>query len=738
MNARDNSLPADPVVADDRIVPNAPRATWLPDFSVVDPAPRRAARYVLQLVQMNRKHYERSLSDRDTLDIAWEVVAPLVDANVPDATSSDSGLDDEDEYGPDHRAARWRQGFLLRPPAGVLERLAREDGDAPTHPCVAMLVRILALGAADARLLDFVEKRHSAPAFCRFLRTTENADTMTNCERMAAMLGLTAREIRYALVARSQLRRVHLIRHPERGFLDLEDFIVAGNGLADILLAAPETEQALTELLIEPAPPPAWALSDFPHLAGAASRVKVTLAEAARRGEAGVNALLFGPPGIGKTEFALAVAAEAGLHAFRIRSADDDGDGLDRSGRLSAYLIAQRILMSRRDVVILFDEVEDVFLDEAPPLQRLFGGQPAGRQKGWMNRTLEENPVPAIWITNDVEVMDPAFLRRFLLPVEFTDLPRLVRRRMVDRHLGESALPQSLLEQLAADDKLAPAQLGAARRLLALHGAEGDAVAGEAVVREGVAAMRRLLHGSGLPAIRRAATEFDVAFLNVGGGIAPARIAEALARRGRGSLCFYGPPGTGKTEFAHVLADALERELVARQTSDLVSPYVGETEANIAKLFRTVDAERSVLFIDEVDSFLRDRRLAQRGWEVSQVNELLQHMERFPGIFIAATNLMEDLDAAALRRFDFKLQFRPLLPEQRLAIFAREALGAVEWAAVIPASIRNRLAALEQLTAGDFANVCRQRDLLGEALKPEEFLRRLVQECRWKTAAAAA
>jgi hypothetical protein len=45
---------------------------------------------------------------------------------------------------------------------------------------------------------------------------------------------------------------------------------------------------------------------------------------------------------------------------------------------------------------------------------------------------------------------------------------------------------------------------------------------------------------------------------------------------------------------------------------------------------------------------------------------------------------------------------------------------------------------LEELTAGDFANVCRQRDLLGEELTAENFVRRLAQECRWKTVAAVA
>jgi SpoVK/Ycf46/Vps4 family AAA+-type ATPase len=115
--------------------------------------------------------------------------------------------------------------------------------------------------------------------------------------------------------------------------------------------------------------------------------------------------------------------------------------------------------------------------------------------------------------------------------------------------------------------------------------------------------------------------------------------------------------------------------LVVRQSSDLVSKYVGETEQNIARLFNTIDAERSILFIDEVDSFLRSRRDAQHSWEITAVNELLQHMENFPGIFIAATNLMTGIDPAALRRFDFKLAFQPMALQQRVAMFAREALG---------------------------------------------------------------
>ena len=59
----------------------------------------------------------------------------------------------------------------------------------------------------------------------------------------------------------------------------------------------------------------------------------------------------------------------------------------------------------------------------------------------------------------------------------------------------------------------------------------------------------------------------------------------------------------------------------------------------------------AILLIDEVDSFLQDRRHAQRSWELSGVNEMLTQMESYQGVFIGSTNLMSSLDSAALRRF---------------------------------------------------------------------------------------
>ncbi|BAL23466.1 ATP-binding protein [Azoarcus sp. KH32C] len=735
-----------------------PRSPWRTDFSQVPAAQRRAARYALNILATFPALHER-LEDVDMIGALWTLTRPLfvpttleqleAQWSQPDPATEE---DDEDEL-PRHLSSSRRarrhgllqgvpgarmRAYLIRRfktfPKTMLDRLNKADGRVPTHPSIGVLAQCAELDAVECDLVDFVEKKDSVKGFRDFLRETGFESFRDHYGCLSAALGVSVKDLQHRLHRRGALSRLQLVKKGSRR-CDLEDFLSAEDLLDDLLALEPSTPDELLTAITEPCPSADWTLGDFPHLERDSRRMTTVLGNAARNHAVGVNALLYGPPGTGKTQFAYAIAGTAGLTPYQVKTADDDGDGLSRSGRLGAYQLTQRLLRGRTDCVIVFDEVEDVFATSENALLALFGGAPrAGNEKGWMNRTLEDNAVPAIWITNDADSMDRAFLRRFLLPVAFTNPPRRVRRQMVERHLGDGLVPENVLDELAADNLLVPAQFGAARRLLELQ----PDMPPEVVARESVSASRRLMTGSGSPHHRNSATAFDAAFLNVAGGIAPVRLADALARRGRGTLCFFGPPGTGKTEFAHVLADALDRELVVRASSDLVSPYVGQTEQNIARLFAEIDAERTVLLLDEVDSLLRDRRQAKHGWEATQVNELLLRMEQFHGIFIAATNLLEQIDTAALRRFDFKLQFKPLTLGQRVALFAREALGDVDCAQALAPALLRKLESLEGLTPGDFANVVKQRELLGEAMTEEEFLRRLILECRYKAGLQAA
>jgi SpoVK/Ycf46/Vps4 family AAA+-type ATPase len=115
---------------------------------------------------------------------------------------------------------------------------------------------------------------------------------------------------------------------------------------------------------------------------------------------------------------------------------------------------------------------------------------------------------------------------------------------------------------------------------------------------------------------------------------------------------------------------------------------------------------------------------------VSEVNEMLQGMERFAGIFVCTTNLFDELDEAALRRFTFKIRFRALSTAQRERMFVAEALDGDP--AALTAEQQMRLAELDQLAPGDFAAVKRQVDILGAAFEADEFLSELESEHRVK------
>ena len=208
------------------------------------------------------------------------------------------------------------------------------------------------------------------------------------------------------------------------------------------------------------------------------------------------------------------------------------------------------------------------------------------------------------------------------------------------------------------------------------------------------------------------------------------RIVKALQERGHGTLCFYGAPGTGKTALGEHIAKSLGKTLIVKQASDLMSKFVGETEQNMAAMFKEAEDENAVLLLDEADSFLQDRRGAQRSYEVTEVNEMLQGMERFKGIFVCTTNLLDRIDQAALRRFTFKIKFKPLTKEQRETMFVTEAFNGVP--DQLTPELKARLAKLEVLCPGDFAAVKRQIDILGEGFSADEFLTQLEAEHRIK------
>ena len=564
---------------------------------------------------------------------------------------------------------------------------------------------------------------------------------------IATIAGVTAAEVGEALRAGGRLERIGLVENliSEHSITDLADLMKVSEKLPPVLMREYRDRAELMAVFTRPAARSELKSSDF-EFVGDDVQVLVHLLRKAQATKAqGVNVLLYGPPGTGKTELAKVVAQAAGLELFEVEYADRDGNSLSGRDRYRSMQIAQVFLKGSQEAALLFDEVEDVF----PPISVDAAGlmaraeqqaMPAGMGhsvsgKAWVNQILESNPVPTIWVTNRIEQIDPAFRRRFAYHLELKSPPPGAREQLIRKSLADVAVSDEFVAKLTERKGLTPAQIRTAVRFADLAHV-GEVPGGEAFealierqLKNSDAALGRKAD-TGTSKGRRQVTTYDLGMLNVESRFEIPRIVEALKARGHGALCFYGAPGTGKTALGEYIAQQMDQPLIIKQASDLVSKYVGETEQNMAAMFEEATQEKAVLLLDEADSFLLDRRGAQRSYEVTEVNEMLQQMERHHGVFICTTNLLDRIDQAALRRFTFKIKFKPLTAEQRERMFVTEALKGD--ANALTDEVRRRLAKLEQLAPGDFAAVKRQTDILAAEFTVEEFLEQLEAEHRIK------
>ncbi len=397
-------------------------------------------------------------------------------------------------------------------------------------------------------------------------------------------------------------------------------------------------------------------LKDYSHMEKETNKVISILKSAVDKKARGVNILLYGNCGTGKSELSKLIPNICKIPVYTVITENKNGNEAKREERLADLNSKQQILSKTGNACILFDEAEDI-------LNRGWSDNGTA-SKGYLNKLLENVGCPVIYTTNNISQVDPAFLRRMTYAVEFSELDESTRLNIWNKVVRKNKLKVSKtkIKELSENYDVSPSIIAnAVETTKMIDGNEND-------FEDFIESVAKVVHKKrDIKEEKKEETplgNYDIRLVNANMDMED--LTEKIKQSGKMnfSLCLHGIPGTGKSRYALHLAEKLGIKAIIKKASDIQSCYVGECEKNIAAMFKEAEEENAMLILDEADTFLQDRANAVRTWEISQVNQLLLELENTKIPFVATTNLMDMLDQASLRRFTFKIRMDYMTKEQ--------------------------------------------------------------------------
>lgn len=571
----------------------------------------------------------------------------------------------------------------------------------------------------------------------------DKLDYFEFCLLLASVLKTNHTKIQKLLMADMPLRKFEFIDDRHRyGNFELE-------GLAEKLMVEPLSKQEMMKSIARIYPKSTLKRTDFNYM----QRDLDMLLDYCKNTK-NPSIFLYGRAGVGKNEIAALIAKELDKDLWEIHNIDTQG--IMREDRLEQFIRAQSMLNADKSVILL-DECEEFF----PSLYPKYNEDKAS--KNTLNKMLESVKIPSIFLSNSADI-DPAFLRRFDIVLEIHAPPKEKKQEMIEKALksqgikldskiitqiSESSLSQGVLLQACKVTKtLAKHKLSSFEKKDSKDRVRKSQIITDSLIQ--VLNEHLKLQGEKLISInvkKEQNLPYDMSLINASVdmkslcekiknvcGIKDSKdFATTDSTQGIRILA-YGMAGSGKSEFAKALAKELDKPIMLKKASDLLSMWLGKSEQNIAKAFSEAEQKGAILVLDEVDSFLQDRSGAYHSWEVTQVNEMLTQMESFQGIFIATTNFMTNLDKASIRRFDMKVEFKPLDSTRFIKAFGLYArhLGISDYVAFLESSFAKRaIAKLDNICFGDFALIARSARF--EAItSSQQLLEKLQEESRLK------
>ena len=548
-----------------------------------------------------------------------------------------------------------------------------------------------------------------------------------------------------------KIQKLLMTDMPLRKFGFIDENLKYGNfeleGLAEKLMVEPLSKQEMMKSIARIYPKSTLKRTDFNYM----QRDLDMLLDYCKNTK-NPSIFLYGRAGVGKNEIAALIAKELHKDLWEIYNINDQGE--IREDRLEQFIRAQAMLKADKSVILL-DECEEFF----PSLYPKYNEDKAS--KNTLNKMLESVKIPSIFLSNSADI-DPAFLRRFDIVLEIHAPTKEKKEELIQKSLksqkikldskiitqiSESSLSQGVLLQACKVAKtLAKHKLSTqspkerqksikASLIQVLN--EHLKLQGEKLISARVKKEQNLPYDMSLINASIDIKSLCEKIKNVCGTKDSKDFATTDSTQAQGiRILAYGMAGSGKSEFAKALAKELDKPIMLKKASDLLSMWLGKSEQNIAKAFSEAEQKGAILVLDEVDSFLQDRSGAYHSWEVTQVNEMLTQMESFQGIFIATTNFMTNLDKASIRRFDMKVEFKPLDSARFIKAFGLYArhLEISDYVAFLESSsAKKEIEKLDNICFGDFALIARSARF--EAItSSQQLLEKLQEESKLKDA----